>query len=192
LGCDFFVFSAHKIYGPTGIGILYGKEKILEELPPFLGGGEMISEVDFSGTTYNQLPYKFEAGTPNIADTVALTKAFTFINEIGKGNIQEHEQHLLKVGTEMLSKIPGITIWGTASNKTAVISFTHETIHHFDLGMMLDARGIAVRTGHHCCQPLMKQFGLDGTARASFGLYNTEEEVVTFAENLEQVVKKFG
>ena len=192
LDCDFFVFSAHKVYGPTGIGILYGKRDLLLEIPPFLGGGEMIQEVDFAGTTYNELPYKFEAGTPNIADTIALRQALQFVTELGTTFIADQEHKLLVRLTKGMKALSGIKLWGQAAEKAGVLSFTHDTIHHFDLGMMLDARGFAIRTGHHCTQPLMKRYGLDGTARASFAVYNTEEEVDRFLESLQQIIQKFG
>ncbi len=186
-GCDFYVFSGHKIYGPTGVGVLYGRKELLEAMPPFLGGGEMIAEVSFERTTYNVLPFKFEAGTPNIADVIALNAAFDFISQIGKRQIAEHETALLAYATEKLQSVPGLTIWGTAKEKIAVISFTIEGVHHYDIGMLLDAKGIAVRTGHHCAQPLMRRFGLEGTARASFALYNTFEEVDKLAESVARI-----
>ncbi|NLR89576.1 aminotransferase class V-fold PLP-dependent enzyme [Flammeovirga agarivorans] len=193
LNCDFFVTSAHKMFGPTGMGFLYGKEDILNDMPPFLGGGEMIKEVSFDGTTFNTLPYKFEAGTPNIADTVAFAKALEFINKYGKENIAAHEIALLEYATEKLtSEIPSAKIIGQAKNKVSVLSFVIENIHNYDIGMMLDARGIAVRTGHHCTQPLMARYNLEGTVRASFSVYNTFEEVDKFIEALKRIVKMFG
>jgi len=192
LDCDFYVFSGHKIYGPTGIGALYGKKEILEAMPPFLGGGEMIKEVTFAKTTYNELPYKFEAGTPNIGDTVALKNAIEFIERIGKDNIADHENSLLLYATEKMRAIPGIRLVGTAKNKVSVISFLMEGVHHFDLGMMLDARGIAIRTGHHCTQPLMNEFGIDGTARLSLAVYNTKEEIDTFVKALSNIANRFS
>jgi cysteine desulfurase/selenocysteine lyase len=192
LDCDFYAFSAHKLFGPTGVGVLYGKRKHLEAMDPYQGGGEMISEVSFEKTTYNDIPYKFEAGTPNIADVIAFKEAITFVNSLGnKSNLLSHEQQLLAAATEQLRKIPGLKIIGEAKEKIGVISFIVDGMHHFDLGMMLDARGIAVRTGHHCAQPLMKRFGIEGTVRASFSIYNTLEEVSIFVENLKLIVNKW-
>jgi cysteine desulfurase/selenocysteine lyase len=187
LNCDFYVFSAHKMYGPTGIGILYGKKDLLEAMPPYQGGGEMIKEVSFEKTTFNTLPFKFEAGTPNIADTIALKKALEFINRLGKGAIALHEHQLLEHATCLLSQIDGVRLVGTAPEKVSVVSFVVEGMHHYDVGMMLDARGIAIRTGHHCAMPLMNRLNLEGTARASFAVYNTLEEVEKFAESLERI-----
>jgi cysteine desulfurase/selenocysteine lyase len=178
------------MYGPTGTGILYGKRNMLEAMPPYMGGGEMIKDVSFTGTTYNDIPYKFEAGTPNIADVVAFAKAIAFIQELGKANIAAHELELLAYGNEQLSKIDGFIPVGTADNKVSVISFMIEGIHHFDLGMMLDAKGIAVRTGHHCTQPLMDFFKIDGTARASFAVYNTKEEIDILVDGLKGIIGK--
>ncbi|KXX67482.1 aminotransferase class V-fold PLP-dependent enzyme [Flammeovirga sp. SJP92] len=193
MDCDFFVTSAHKMFGPTGMGFLYGKEELLNAMPPFLGGGEMIKEVSFDGTTFNELPYKFEAGTPNIADTIAFGVAVQFINKWGRENIAAHEKALLDYATEKLKKeVPTAKIYGEAQNKVSVLSFVIENIHNYDIGMMLDARGIAVRTGHHCTQPLMARYGLEGTVRASFSAYNTFEEVDKFIEGLVRIVKMFG
>lgn len=189
LDCDFYVFSGHKLYGPTGSGILYGKRSLLEAMPPYQGGGEMIKEVTFEKTTYNEVPYKFEAGTPNIADMVALRYAIDFVNELGKENIAAHEERLLAYATEKLSKIEGLRLIGTAKKKVSVVSFVVEGVHHFDIGMMLDAKGIAVRTGHHCTQPLMKLFAIDGTVRASFSVYNTTEEIDRLADGLLAIIK---
>ncbi len=189
LDCDFFVFSAHKVYAPTGIGILYGKKAILESMPPFLGGGEMIKEVTFEKTTYNDLPYKFEAGTPNIGDMIALKYALEFVENLGKENIARHEHELLVYATEKMQEIPKLKIIGTAKEKVGVISFVAEGVHHFDLGMMLDANGIAVRTGSHCTMPLMSRFGISGTVRASFAVYNTKEEVDIFVKELANAIK---
>ncbi|OEK04136.1 aminotransferase class V-fold PLP-dependent enzyme [Roseivirga misakiensis] len=191
LDVDFFAFSAHKMYGPTGLGILYGKRSVLEKMPPYQGGGEMIKEVSFGKTTYNDIPYKFEAGTPDIANVIALKKAIEFIDELGKENIAAYESELLRYGTEKLSAIEGVRIVGTAKEKVSVISFEVEGIHHFDLGMWLDAKGIAVRTGHHCTQPLMDHFCIEGTARASFSVYNTKEEIDAFIEALKVIISKF-
>jgi cysteine desulfurase / selenocysteine lyase len=188
LDCDFYCLSAHKMYGPTGTGILYGKKEILEKMPPYHGGGEMIKEVTFEKTTYNDLPYKFEAGTPNIADVVAFKFAMDFIQELGKENIAAHEHDLLVYATEKVSKLKGVRLVGTANNKVGVLSFTIDGIHHFDIGQMLDARGIAVRTGHHCTQPLMERYCIEGTVRASFAVYNTRKEVDQLVEGLERVI----
>ena len=188
LDCDFYCLSSHKMYGPTGTGILYGKKELLEKMPPYQGGGEMIKDVTFEKTTYNDLPYKFEAGTPNIADVVAYRRAMEFINEIGRENIAAHEHDLLMYATERVSKLKSIKLIGTASNKVGVLSFTVPGIHHFDIGQMLDARGIAVRTGHHCTQPLMECFGIEGTVRASFSVYNTKNEIDQLVEALERII----
>jgi cysteine desulfurase/selenocysteine lyase len=190
LNCDFYAFSSHKMYGPTGVGVLYGKRKWLEKMPPYQGGGEMIKEVTLEQTTYSDIPHKFEAGTPNIADVVAFKEAISFINRLGKSAISRHEDLLLRHAQDGLSKIPGLRIIGTAPEKVGVVSFTVDGIHHFDLGVMLDAKGIAVRTGHHCTQPLMECFGLEGTVRASFSVYNTIDEVDKMVEVLELVIKK--
>ncbi|MDN5201415.1 cysteine desulfurase [Fulvivirgaceae bacterium BMA10] len=189
LDCDFYVFSMHKLYGPTGSGILYGKRALLEKMPPYKGGGEMIKEVTFEKTTYNDIPYKFEAGTPNIADVVAIKSALDFVQELGKENIAEHENKLLAYANQKLSQIPGLKFIGTAKEKVSVISFVMEGLHHFDIGQMLDARGVAVRTGHHCTQPLMQVYGIEGTVRASFSVYNTKQEIDIMVEGLEKVVK---
>lgn len=188
LDADFYVFSAHKMYGPTGLGVLYGKREILEKMPPYLGGGEMIKEVTFAKTTYNELPYKFEAGTPNIGDTIALTAAIEYINKIGKDNIAQHEHDLLVYGEEKIQSVEGLEIVGQAKEKASVISFKIEGVHHYDLGLLLDANGVAIRTGHHCTQPLMNRFGIDGTARASFAMYNTKEEIDTFVAAIHKAV----
>lgn len=192
LDCDFYAFSAHKLYGPTGVGILYGKRNLLESMDPYQGGGEMIKEVTFEKTTYNDIPYKFEAGTPNIADVIGFNEALHFVKNLGsKRDILAHEISLLNEATDRLKEIPGLTIIGEASRKIGVLSFIIEDLHHFDIGMLLDSRGIAVRTGHHCTQPLMNKFGIDGTVRASFSIYNTLEEVSIFTESLKQIVKKW-
>lgn len=188
MDCDFYCLSSHKMYGPTGTGILYGKKELLEKMPPYHGGGEMIKEVTFEKTTYNDLPYKFEAGTPNIADVVAYKYAFDFINELGRENIAAHEHELLTYATERVSKLKAVKLVGTAKNKVGVLAFTVDGIHHFDIGQMLDARGIAVRTGHHCTQPLMTHYGIEGTVRASFAVYNTKKEVDQLVEGLERVI----
>jgi cysteine desulfurase/selenocysteine lyase len=184
LDIDFFAFSAHKLFGPTGVGVLYGKRELLESMPPYQGGGEMIKEVSFEGTTYNELPYKFEAGTPNIADVIAFSAAIDYVNALSKEALFTQELALLAYATEQLSTIPGLRIIGTAPDKIAVISFVIDGIHPQDLGVLLDKFGIAIRTGHHCVQPLMKRFGLPGTCRASFAFYNTFEEIDLFVKAL--------
>jgi cysteine desulfurase/selenocysteine lyase len=189
MDCDFFAFSAHKFYGPTGVGILYGKRHILESMPVFLGGGEMIKEVSFEKTTYNDPPYKFEAGTPNIADVIAFREAMNFVNELGKANIRRHENDLLAYATSALGQIKGLRIIGRAKEKVSVISFVIDKIHPQDLGILLDNRGIAVRTGHHCAQPLMTCYGIPGTTRASFAVYNTREEIDELILGLEKAIK---
>lgn len=189
MDCDFFVFSGHKLYGPTGTGVLYGKQHLLESMPPFLGGGEMIKEVSFEKTTYNNLPYKFEAGTPNIADIVALKTAFEFINGVGKQKIREHENALLVYATKQLEMIPQLKIIGQAKEKVSVISFVLDNIHPQDAGILLDNSGIAVRTGHHCTQPCMNIFGIPGTIRASFAVYNTKEEIDILVKGLHKAIK---
>jgi cysteine desulfurase/selenocysteine lyase len=188
LDCDFYAVSSHKMYGPTGIGVLYGKQKWLEGMPPYMGGGEMIREVTFAKTTYNELPYKFEAGTPNIADGIAFGEAIRFVSGLGRESTAEHEQKLLSYATRKLSEIPGLKIIGTAPEKVSVVSFVVDGIHPFDIGQMLDSRGIAVRTGHHCTQPLMDRFGIEGTVRASFAVYNTMEEVDALVEGVQRAV----
>ena len=189
MDCDFFVLSSHKIYGPTGVGVLYGKKELLEEMPPYMGGGEMIKEVTFDKTTYNDLPYKFEAGTPNIADTVAFKAALDFVNEIGKENIRAHEEELTRYAMDKLSQIESVRLIGTAKQKTSVVSFIVDGVHPQDIGILLDNYGIAVRTGHHCCQPLMNRFEIPGTVRASFGMYNTKEEVDELVKGVQKAIK---
>jgi len=189
LNCDFFAFSGHKVYGPTGVGVLYGKKDLLQSMPPFMGGGEMIKEVTFEKTTYADLPYKYEAGTPNIADTVALKSALDFINETGKDAIRKHENDLLRYATSQLEALPGLTIIGTAEEKVSVVSFVIANIHPQDIGVLLDNQGIAVRTGHHCTQPLMARFGIPGTVRASFAMYNTKEEIDRLVNGLQKAIK---
>ncbi len=188
LGCDFYTLSAHKMYGPTGTGILYGKRDILESMPPYHGGGEMIKEVTFEKTTYNDLPYKFEAGTPNIGDVVAWKYGFEFIQSLGKENMAAHEHQLLEYATAQVGALKSVRLVGTAKQKVSVLSFVVDGIHHFDIGQMLDTRGIAVRTGHHCTQPLMTQYGLEGTVRASFAVYNTKKEIDQLVEGLDRVI----
>lgn len=189
LDCDFFACSSHKLFGPTGIGFLYGKKHLLEQMPVFHGGGEMIKEVSFTKTTFADLPYKFEAGTPNIADTVAFKTALEFILSIGKINIRAHEAILLAYATDALQNIPGLRIIGTADQKVSVISFVIDKIHPQDVGILLDNRGIAVRTGHHCAQPLMSIFNIPGTIRASLAAYNTKEEIDLLIAGLERSIK---
>ncbi|MCP9769908.1 cysteine desulfurase [Lacihabitans sp. LS3-19] len=189
LDVDFYALSAHKLFGPTGVGILYGKKDLLLAMPPYRGGGEMIKEVTFEKTTYADLPYKFEAGTPNIADVMAFKFAIDYINTIGKENIAEHENQLLEYATEKLEEIPGLKIIGKAKEKVSVISFVLENIHPQDIGIILDQQGIAIRTGHHCTQPLMQRFNIPGTARASFSVYNTFEEVDSLIAGIKKVQK---
>ena len=191
LDCDFYAFSSHKMYGPTGVGVLYGRRELLESMPPYQGGGEMIKHVSFSGTTFADLPFKFEAGTPDFIDIAAFSKALDFIEETGIDNIAAHEEKLLAYATERLERIPGLRIFGKAPHKSAVISFLVGDIHPYDLGMLLDKLGVAVRTGHHCAMPLMERFGIPGTVRASFAVYNTFEEVDAFVAALERVVSMF-
>ncbi len=182
LDCDFYVFSGHKVCGPTGVGVLYGKEEWLRKLPPYQGGGEMIAEVTFEKTTYADLPHKFEAGTPNIEGGIVLGTAIDYMNSIGFDNIAAYEQELLDYGTKRLQEIEGLTIYGTSENKASVISFNIEGIHPYDIGTIIDKLGIAVRTGHHCAQPIMNFFNIPGTIRASFAFYNTKEEIDIFVE----------
>jgi cysteine desulfurase/selenocysteine lyase len=192
LGCDFYVFSSHKIYGPTGIGVLYGRQELLEAMPPWQGGGDMILSVSFEKTTYNDLPYKFEAGTPNISGAVGMAAAMDYIEGLGLDKIAAHEQRLLQLATSELERIPGIEIIGTAAHTAAVLSFTMQGVHAHDLGTILDTEGIAVRTGHHCAQPVMTFFDIPATARASFGVYNTEKDVASLVAGLQKVREVFG
>lgn len=189
LNCDFYCLSSHKMFGPTGTGILYGKKNLLELMPPYQGGGEMIKSVSFEKTTYNDPPYKFEAGTPNIADVIAFGTAIEFINTIGKDAIAAHEHELLAYATERIKTLPHVRVIGEAKEKVGVLSFSIDGIHPFDIGQMLDARGIAVRTGHHCTEPLMARLGVEGTVRASFSVYNTKQEVDQFIEGLDRIIK---
>ena len=191
LDVDFYAFSAHKMYGPNGVGVLYGKRNLLEQMPPYQGGGEMISEVKFSGTTYNELPYKFEAGTPNISGVIAFGAAIDYLQAVGITAVASRETELLNYATAQLIQIPGLRIYGTQAEKSGVISFNVEGVHFFDLGTMLDKFGIAVRTGHHCADPLMDHFGIQGTVRASFAFYNTKEEIDVFVEALKKVIAMF-
>lgn len=187
IGADFLVFSGHKLYAPTGIGILWGRKNLLEELPPWQGGGEMIKEVTFDHTTYNDPPFKYEAGTPNIEGAIALAAAIDYVNRIGLDQIHAHEASLIRHAADAISHIPGIRPYGPA-DRSGSLSFNIEGLHHYDVGTLLDQMGVAVRTGHHCCQPLMKRFGITGTIRASFALYNTQEEINSFAQSLEKAV----
>ena len=192
LGCDFYCFSGHKMYGPMGVGVMYGREEILNELPPYQGGGEMIESVTFEHTTYNQLPYKFEAGTPTVGDVIALGRAVEFMQAIGVEEIAAHEERLLQYATKRLQAIPGVRIFGTAPGKAAVISFLVGEAHPYDVGTLIDQLGIAVRTGHHCTQPVMDRYGIPGTVRASFAVYNTVAEVDTFLAALQRIIPLLG
>ena len=191
MGCDFFVFSGHKMYGPTGIGVLYGKEEWLDRLPPYQGGGEMIESVTFEKTVFEKLPFKFEAGTPDYVATHGLARAIDYMEGIGMDAISAHERELTRYCMERLQAIDGLRVFGTAAQKDAVVSFLVGDIHHLDLGTLLDRLGIAVRTGHHCAQPLMDRLGILGTVRASFALYNTKEEIDILAAGIERVAKMF-
>ncbi len=191
LDCDFFAFSGHKMYGPTGIGVLYGKEEWLDRLPPYQGGGEMIESVSFERTTYGQLPYKFEAGTPDYVATHALAKAIDYISALGMDNINKHEQALTRYVLERMGAIEGLRLIGTAERKDAVVSFLVGDIHHLDMGTLLDRLGIAVRTGHHCAEPLMRRLNIQGTVRASFALYNTFEEIDALVAGIERIRRMF-
>lgn len=191
LDCDFYAFSSHKMYGPTGVGVLYGRRSLLESMPPYQGGGEMIKHVSFKGTTFADLPFKFEAGTPDFIDIAAFSKALDFLNETGLDSIRTHEEELLRYTTHRLLEIPGIKIYGEAPEKAAVISFNVGDVHNYDIGLLLDKLGVAVRTGHHCAQPLMERFGIPGTVRASFAAYNTQEEADIFIAALKRVAAMF-
>ena len=191
LDADFFAFSGHKVYGPTGVGVLYGKEEWLDKLPPYQGGGEMIQTVSFEKTTFNELPFKFEAGTPDYIGTTALAKALDYVSAIGMEQIEAHEQELTRYAMQRLKQIEGMRIFGEAEYKSSVISFLVGNIHHLDMGTLLDRLGIAVRTGHHCAQPLMLRLGIEGTVRASFALYNTKEEIDILVAGIERVSKMF-
>ena len=192
LGCDFYAFSGHKLYGPTGIGVLYGKESILEEMPPYQAGGEMIKSVTFEETLYNVLPNKFEAGTPNIAGAIGLGAAIDYVETLGLEQIAAYESELLQYGTDRLSSIEGLKIIGTADKKGSLISFVMEGVHPHDIGTILDAEGIAIRTGHHCAQPLMDRFAVPATARASFAFYNTKEEIDVLVKGIDRVIEVFS
>ena len=192
LNCDFYAFSGHKVYGPTGIGVLYGKPELLDQMPPYQGGGDMIASVTFEETLYNRLPYKFEAGTPDIAGAIGLGAAIEYMKAVGLENIAAHEHHLLSYATEALSSISGLRLIGTAKEKAAVLSFVLDGIHAHDIGTVLDQAGIAIRTGHHCAQPLMQRFGVPATARASLGLYNTAEEIDALVAGIHSVREVFA
>ena len=192
LGCDFYAISGHKVFGPTGIGALYGKAELLDSMPPFQGGGDMISSVTFEKTIYNVIPYKFEAGTPNIADAIGFGAALDYVNEVGLANITSYEHALLSYATEAISQIPGVRIIGTAREKAGVISFVLEGVHAHDVGTILDREGIAVRTGHHCAQPVMDRFGVPATVRASLAFYNTKQEINALAGGIQRVKALLG
>ena len=192
IDCDFYAFSGHKVYGPTGIGVLYGKAALLDAMPPYQGGGDMISSVTFEKTTYNKLPYKFEAGTPDIAGVIGLGAALDYVTDVGMDAIAVYENELLEYGTEKLSTIPGLRLIGTAAEKAGVLSFVLKGIHPHDVGTILDQEGIAIRTGHHCSQPVMDRFGIPATARASLAIYNTREDIDALAKGIEHVREVLG
>ena len=192
LDCDFLVFSGHKIYGPTGIGVLYGKINLLESMPPYQGGGDMISKVTFEETTYNELPHKFEAGTPNIAGAIGLGEAIDYVSHIGIGTIALHEKDLLDYATDAVQSVPGLKIIGTAKEKVSVLSFVLDDVHPHDIGTFLDFEGVAIRTGHHCTQPVMNRYKIPATSRASFAMYNTYEEIDVLVNGLNKIIKVFG
>lgn len=195
LDCDFFAFSGHKMYGPTGVGVLYGREKWLDRLPPYMGGGEMIKRVSFEQTTFNELPYKFEAGTPDYIATTGLAQAIDYVGQLGMDNIEAHERDLAQYAVSRLQQIPGMHLYGPmayGAEGAGPLSFNVEGIHHLDMGTLLDRLGVAVRTGHHCAEPLMHRLGVDGTVRASFGLYNTRAEIDVLASSIERVCKMFA
>jgi cysteine desulfurase/selenocysteine lyase len=189
LDCDFLGFSGHKVFAGTGIGVLYGKAELLEQMNPYMGGGEMIKTVSFTGTSYNDLPYKFEAGTPHIEGGISLGAALQYVNQIGLQTIAAYENELLNYATNAVREISGLRLVGTAANKASVLSFLVDRVHPYDLGVLLNEQGIAIRTGHHCCQPLMERLGIDGTCRASFAFYNTRQEVDVFVKALHRAVK---
>jgi cysteine desulfurase/selenocysteine lyase len=191
LDCDFYVATGHKLYGPTGIGVLYGKASLLEELPPFLGGGDMIKSVTFERSTWNELPHKFEAGTPNIGGAIGLGAALDYIQSVGMRAIAQHEQELLTYATAVVSEVPGVRLIGTARKKASVVSFVMPDVHPHDIGTIVDREGVAIRTGHHCAQPVMERFGVPATARASFAMYNTREEVEALGRALRRVREVF-
>jgi cysteine desulfurase/selenocysteine lyase len=190
--CDFYAFSGHKAYGPTGIGVLYGKSHLLEAMPPYQGGGDMIRSVTFEKTTYNKIPHKFEAGTPDMSGAVGLNAALEYLNGLGMENIAAHEAELLAYATDAVSAIPGIRLIGTAKERAGVLSFVLDGVHPHDIGTILDQEGIAIRTGHHCAQPVMERFGIDATARASFGLYNTKREIDALVRGIHKVKEVFA
>jgi len=192
IDCDFLAFSGHKLYGPTGIGILYGKVNLLDSMPPYQGGGDMISKVTFEKTTYNELPHKFEAGTPNIAGAIGLGKAIDYVSKVGIENISIHEMNLLEYATEAVKLIPGLKIIGTSKEKVGVLSFVLDNVHPHDIGTFLDFEGVAIRTGHHCTQPVMDYYGIPATSRASFAMYNTKEEIDVLVNGLKKIVEEFG
>jgi cysteine desulfurase/selenocysteine lyase len=192
LGCDFYVFSGHKIFGPTGTGVLYGRAALLDAMPPYQGGGDMISSVTFARTLYNSLPYKFEAGTPNIAGAVGLATALDYVASIGFDRLSAYEHELLAYGTEALKQIPRLRLTGTARQKAGVLSFVMEDVHPHDIGTILDRSGVAIRAGHHCCQPLMDRLGVPATARASLAIYNTREEIDVLVKALQDVREVFA
>ncbi|RMF65696.1 MAG: aminotransferase class V-fold PLP-dependent enzyme, partial [Bacteroidetes bacterium] len=192
LGCDFYCFSSHKLFGPTGLGVLYAKAPWLDRLPPYQGGGDMIETVSFEGTTFNEPPHKFEAGTPHIAGAVGLAAAIDYLEGLGYDAIARHERDLLAYATERLTALDGVRLIGTAPGKASVVSFLIDDIHPYDAGTILDRLGIAVRTGHHCTQPLMQRYGIPGTVRASFAFYNTREEIDRLVDGIRQVKKLFG
>ena len=191
LDCDFYTFSGHKIFGPTGIGVLYGKAALLDAMPPYQGGGDMISSVSFERTLYNVLPYKFEAGTPNIAGAIGLAAALEYVENIGLDRITAYERELLAYGTDALARVPGLRMTGTARDKAGVLAFVFDGVHPHDIGTILDREGVAIRTGHHCCQPLMDRLGVPATARASLALYNTREEIDVLTHALDKVREVF-
>jgi cysteine desulfurase/selenocysteine lyase len=191
LGCDFYAFSGHKVYGPTGVGVLYGREELLEAMPPYQGGGDMIASVTFQKTLYNHLPYKFEAGTPNVAGVVGLSAALEYLRGFDWPVVEAHERDLLEYGTRRLAEVQGLRMVGTARQKLAILSFVLDDIHPHDIGTILDQRGIAIRTGHHCAQPLMDRFGVPATARASLALYNTRQEIDALVDALHEVSRVF-
>ncbi|HWW82201.1 MAG TPA: cysteine desulfurase, partial [Vicinamibacterales bacterium] len=192
LDCDFYAFSGHKIFGPTGIGVLYGKRELLESMPPYQGGGDMISSVTFDRTLYNVVPYKFEAGTPHIAGAVGMASALEYVERVGLDRINAHEHDLLVYGTDLLSRVPGLRLTGTAADKAGILAFVLDGVHPHDIGTILDREGVAIRTGHHCCQPLMDRLGVPATARASMAFYNTREDLEVLTGALGKVREVFG
>jgi len=192
LDCDFYAFSGHKAYGPTGIGVLYGRSALLEAMPPYQGGGDMISSVTFEKTIYNKVPHKFEAGTPDMSGAAGLRAAIEYLSNLGMAKIAEYEHDLLSYATEKVAAIPGVRLIGTAKEKAGVLSFVVNGVHSHDVGTILDQEGIAIRTGHHCAQPVMERFGIDATARASFGLYNTKEEIDALVQGIQKVQEVFA